>query len=118
MEFLRHPPKEFVHPEWVNKYGDRIREGKRFVYDLSTYKIYPNRAELLFQKFVESDEERKSKCVVEYYPNKKKKEYIIEKSIVMVEAPKSYLQHLLKYEPIKKIKKNEGSSKLQKRRIH
>ena len=24
MEFLRHPPKEFVHPKWVNKYGDKV----------------------------------------------------------------------------------------------
>lgn len=116
MEFLRHPPKEFVHPEWVNKYGDRITEGDKFLYNLSAYKIYSNRAELLFEKYIESEKEVKSKCTVEYYPNKKKKEYVIEKSVTMIEAPKSYLQYLPLYEP-NKSKENERKSKLQRRRV-
>ena len=118
MEFLRHPPKEFVHPVWINKYGDRVRKGDKFLYDLSAYRIYPDRAELLFQKYVESDKELPSKYEVEYYPNKKKKEYIIEKTISMEEAPESYLLNLQLYEPIiKSKKKNERSSNLRKRRI-
>jgi hypothetical protein len=117
MEFLRHPPKEFVYPEWVNKYGDRVRKGDKFLYDLSAYKIYPNRAELLFQKYVESDKELPSKYEVEYYPDKKHKKYIIEKTICMVEAPESYLRNLPLYEPIKPKKKNERSSNLRKRRV-
>ena len=116
MDFLRHPPKEFVYPEWINEYGDRVRKGDKFVYCLSAYRIYPRRAELLFEKFVESDKEISSKCVVEYYPNKKKKEYVIEKSITMVAAPERYLQHLSLYNPNKE--KNERKSKLQNRSVY
>lgn len=117
MEFLRHPPKEFVHPKWINKYGDKVSKGDKFVYDLSAYLIYPNRVELLFQKYVESEKEIASKYEVEYFPNKKKKKYLIEKTVSMVEAPYSYLQYLPLYEPNKKKIKNERKSKLQRRRV-
>ena len=118
MEFLRHPPKEFVYPHWINKYGDIIRKGDKFLYSLSAYRIYPNRAEMLFHKYVESDKELPSKYQVEYYPNKKKKQYLIEKTITMEEAPESYLQYLPLYEPNNNKKKNEKrSSNLQKRRV-
>lgn len=116
MEFLRHPPKEFVYPRWINKYGDLVRKGDKFLYSLSAYKIYPNRAELLFHKYVESDKELQSKYQVEYFPDKKHKKYLIEKTISMEEAPESYLRYLPLYEPNNKSK-NERSSKLQKRRV-
>ena len=116
MEFLRHPPKEFVYPRWINKYGDLVRKGDKFLYSLSAYKIYPNRAELLFHKYVESDKELQSKYQVEYFPDKKHKKYLIEKTISMEEAPESYLRYLSLYEPNNKSK-NERSSKLQKRRV-
>ena len=91
---------------------------REMVQKRQAYRIYPDRAELLFQKYVESDKELPSKYEVEYYPNKKKKEYIIEKTISMEEAPESYLLNLQLYEPIiKSKKKNERSSNLRKRRI-
>ena len=117
MEFLRHPPKEFVYPHWINKYGDIVRKGDKFLYSLSAYRIYPNRAEMLFHKYVESDKELPSKYQVEYYPNKKKKQYLIEKTITMEEAPESYLQYLPLYEPNNKKKNEKRSSNLQKRRV-
>jgi len=78
---------------WVNKFGDRIGLNDKFVYEMTAYKIFPKdrRAELKSSKFITSEREYTSQVKVSYYPDKKKPEYIIVKSLEMIEAPKWYI---------------------------
>jgi len=106
---------------WVNKFGDRITISDTFEYELTAYKhtieTYHNgrvlttqgRAELLSSKFVTFDKEVPTQVKVEYYPNKRKPQYIITKMLEMVGAPASYVRNLpvFEYKWIKKTKKKK-----------
>ena len=78
---------------WVNKFGDRIDESERFIYELTSYLLIPSegRYELKRSKFVESEREFKSQVKITHIPNKKKPKYVIVKTLEMVSAPKWYI---------------------------
>lgn len=98
---------------WVNKFGDRIDLYDKFVYEMTAYKIFPKegRAELKSSKFITSEREYTSQVKVEYFPNKKKPDYVIVKTLEMVSAPKWYINYTplpeFKYIWNKKTKKKK-----------
>ena len=70
-------------------------------------------------KFVKSNKYIKSKHEIEYFPNKKKMEYCIIKSLCMVGAPKSFIEeNYLKEWELKKKSNETRKSSLRKRRVH
>jgi hypothetical protein len=99
--FYKHPPKGTIpkeeKPSYENLDGDRIVEGPCFLYEFLEYHFIKEgkkfrRAELYSNKLVKSDKEVRSKYLLEYFPNKKKPELIIEKSINMLMAPQDYIK--------------------------
>ena len=98
---------------WVNKFGDRIDEYEKFVYELTCYLMIPSeqRCELKASKFIESEREFKSQVKINYIPNKKKPKYVIVKTLEMVSAPKWYINftplHEFEYIWNKKTKKKK-----------
>jgi hypothetical protein len=104
--FLKSPPKIYKEvTTYVNIDGERIEEGKFFVYEISKYKYIVDgkqrRVEYLGGKYVKSDKAIRSKCNITYFPNKKKMEYCIIDNFNMMIAPREYVRKL----PIWKLKK-------------
>lgn len=113
--------KKELPPSWINKFGDRIVISDTFEYELTAYKYTietyhdgrrmtsQSRYEVMSSKFIQSDKEIPTQIKTEYYPNKKKPQYIIIKMLEMVGAPESYVKYLpvFEYKWIKKTKKSK-----------
>ena len=76
-----------------------------FLYEVAIYKIYKkeNRSELIYSKFYTSNKILPNRNSIDYIPNKKKAEIVYDKSLILVGAPKQYIENL----PKPKIKNNE-----------
>lgn len=123
IKFYRHPNNKIETDSYVNKDGDRIIILPMYLYELSVDKYIvegkQKRYENINSKFIKSKQYIKSKCMVEYFPNKKKMEYCIIKSLNMLGAPKEFIyeNNFPKWELKKKKQNEKGKSSLRKRRV-
>ena len=74
---------------YLNNLGERIEQAKTFIYEVSTYKHYKNRAECVNSKFIKSPTPIKIKAST---ISRKEKDYILTKDIVMIAAPIEYIK--------------------------
>jgi len=117
-KFIRHPFGQSGSISYETEDGDRIVVEPYFLYEISKDMFIIDgvfrRYELLETKFVKSDKYIKSQSVTKYYPSKKRMEYCITKSIVMLGAPAEFIrEHNL---PIWELKKKKhGKSNISKR---
>jgi DNA gyrase/topoisomerase IV subunit B len=82
--------------------NEQLEEGNCFVYEVSIYKLSPNRVECLASKYYKSDKELSLKeC-----KQKKYKGYTIVRYLSLLIAPKSFIEeHNLKIYELQKRKK-------------
>ena len=122
--FYRHPKvKKELPITYVNKDDDRIQIYSCFIYELSVSKYIVDgkqrRYEFYGTKFLKTNKEIRSQTIIKYFPNKKKMEYCIIKSLNMLGAPKEFIyeNHFPKWELKKKKQNEKGKSSLRKRRV-
>lgn len=89
--------------------GDWIVEGDKFIYEISVYKIFKDRAECHGSKFIYSNNPITIKKKAIY---KRRNNYIIGKFIDWLKAPKDYIikNHLKKLEL--NVRKSKRKSKV------
>ena len=114
--------KSTLPERYLTSDGSKIVPAPFFLYEVSTYKIFTRegskpsigRVECWSSKFFKSSKplQIKSKTI-------KKKDYLLEQSILWIAAPIDYIKdnHLEIYNP-KKKKNEKRSSNVRKRKLH
>ena len=95
--------------------GSRIYPASAFIYEVTTYKLFRKRAELINSKFFKSS---KPLTMLDYKIIRKK-DYILEQTVVWLGAPIEYIiDNNLPVFNQKKKKNEKGRSNVRKRKFH